>query len=869
MSETSEGAGVLIVEGVSLLDRAFNSVAVTSFATRAGEPVNAVHGFLTVLLDAIDARSPTRVVVVLPECDDAGAGQVTGLPAELNAQLPVIRNILTALGITIVEADAAAAGDVVASLTVRETGPGVRIRVLGADARLAQLVTDEINLLRSNGPGSALVELGPARIRERYGVTPERHADLVALCGDPALQLPSVPGVGAKTAARWLREFGDLDAILARVDDIAGRGGASLRAHLDTVRANRERSALTTVDLPAEHQRPPRASRGEIDEIFTDLGLPQLHSRILDGLPDTSGDDGQITELRDAAGWLTEHGYSRRVGVAAEFGPHGDLTAIAVAVHNTAGYLDLATATETDRASVAAWLANPDTRKALHDAKPAIRALRRHGWALHGVDADTALAAYLLAPGDGSCRLGDLAARYLPHRSAEAGAALENSLLGAHRPPAETLVAAARHVAELGDVLDAELARTGMLQLYRTVELALLPVLGDVEAIGVAVDRDKLQELRSDFTGTAARATTAAGELLGEPVNLGSAKQLQTTLFQTLEMPATRATRTGHSTDAAALKSLYDRTGHPFLRHVLDHREATKLRGVVDTLLKAIDSDGRIHTTLTQTVTATGRLSSINPNLQNIPVRSTAGRRIRESFTPATGFDTIMSADYSQIEMRIMAHLSGDPALIAAFESGEDLHRYVAAEAFAVAPADVTNEQRRRAKAISYGLAYGLTARGLAGQLGIGVNEARQHRAAYFHRFGGVRDYLQSVAEQARTTGYTETLLGRRRYLPDLSSANPTRADAAERAALNAPIQGSAADIIKLAMRDVAAALNRSDLRSRMILQIHDELLFEVAPGEHDQLARLLQTAMTTAITLSVPLDIDIRHGTTWAATAH
>jgi DNA polymerase-1 len=414
-----------------------------------------------------------------------------------------------------------------------------------------------------------------------------------------------------------------------------------------------------------------------------------------------------------------------------------------------------------------------------------------------------------------------------------------------------------------------ELARIDSLALLGQMELPVQRALAEMENAGIAVDIELLGRLQSQFSDQIRDAAEAAYAAIGEQINLGSPKQLQVVLFDKLEMPKTKRTKTGYTTDADALQSLLDKTGHPFLQHLLAHRDATRLKVTVDGLLNAVASDGRIHTTFNQTIAATGRLSSTEPNLQNIPIRTEAGRQIREAFVVGKGFTELMTADYSQIEMRIMAHLSGDAGLIEAFNTGEDLHTFVASRAFGVRSEEVTAELRRRVKAMSYGLAYGLSAYGLASQLKISTEEAKQQMDQYFDRFGGVRDYLHSVVEQARKDGYTSTVLGRRRYLPELDSSNRNVREAAERAALNAPIQGSAADIIKVAMINVDRAMKDAGLKSRILLQVHDELLFEVAEGERDALETLVREQMGSAYPLDVPLEVSVGYGPSWDAAAH
>jgi DNA polymerase I len=433
----------------------------------------------------------------------------------------------------------------------------------------------------------------------------------------------------------------------------------------------------------------------------------------------------------------------------------------------------------------------------------------------------------------------------------------------------QTAILRASAVMDLADALDEELARMECSSLLGDMELPVQRALAEMETAGIGVDLKQLGELQSEFADMIRDAAEAAYAVIGKQINLGSPKQLQVVLFDELEMPKTKRTKTGYTTDADALQSLYDKTGHPFLQHLLSHRDATRLKVTVDGLINSVASDGRIHTTFNQTIAATGRLSSTEPNLQNIPIRTEAGRRIRDAFVVGKGYDELMTADYSQIEMRIMAHLSKDEGLIEAFNTGEDLHSFVASRAFSVPIDEVTGELRRRVKAMSYGLAYGLSAYGLAAQLKISTEEAKVQMEQYFDRFGGVRDYLRDVVDQARKDGYTSTVFGRRRYLPELDSSNRNVREAAERAALNAPIQGSAADIIKVAMINVDKALKESGLKSRMLLQVHDELLFEVVEGERADVEKLVREQMGNAYPLDVPLEVSVGFGRSWDSAAH
>ncbi len=533
-------------------------------------------------------------------------------------------------------------------------------------------------------------------------------------------------------------------------------------------------------------------------------------------------------------------------------------------------YIDTTTLDPGDDAALSAWLADPGKPKVFHDAKGPELALAAHGWSLAGVVSDTALAAYLARPDQRSYDLADLTVRYLKRELKQEQDADDQGLLfDEGTDVAGPAMLHARAVLDLAEALDAELEERGGARLLAEVELPLVHLLARMEQTGIAVDGEYLEGLHGEFDAEVRLAANNAYDQIGKEINLGSPKQLQVVLFDELDMPKTKKTKTGYTTDADALQALYVKTEHPFLAHLLRHRDVIRLRQTIEGLLKTVAPDGRIHTTFNQMIAATGRLSSTEPNLQNIPIRTEEGRRIREGFVVGPGGESLMTADYSQIEMRIMAHLSEDELLIEAFRSGRDFHSITASRVFDTPADEVTVEQRAKIKAMNYGLAYGLSAFGLGQQLGIEPSEARGLMDEYFETFGGIRDYLQGVVVQARKDDYTETIMGRRRYLPDLNSDNRQRREMAERMALNAPIQGSAADLIKVAMLNTQAALDDAGLRSTMLLQVHDELVFEVAPGEAEALEAIVREQMAGAAQLTVPLDVSVGTGRSWHEAAH
>jgi len=740
---------------------------------------------------------------------------------------------------------------------------------------------------------SDMTRFTPDAVQEKYGLTPAQYPDFAALRGDPSDNLPGIPGVGEKTATKWINEFGSFDELVARVDSVPGKAGVALRENLANVIRNRQLTELVrTVPIDVEPVALERGQwdRDEIHKLFDELQFGvQVRERLFadvaaagdGGAEAEEGFDVSVTRLGtdEVASWLQAHACTGdRVGIAfrGTWGRGtGTITGLALATAaGPAAYIDPIALSPTDDTALASWLADPSVPKAAHDVKGPLLALRQHGWALAGVTSDTQLAGYLLRPDQRSFDLADLALRYLK-RELRTNAE-DNGQLGlfggedeADQAQAEAAALDAIAVKDLADAFGAELASGGATKLLTDLELPLTYVLADMEAVGIAVDAEALLDLQAELGGRVKDVEQQAHEVVGRPFNLGSPKQLQEILFDQFNLPKTKRIKTGYTTDADSLTDLYAKTDHPILALLLQHREVARLKTVVDGLLPLIDDHGRIHTTFNQTIAATGRLSSTDPNLQNIPVRTAEGRRIREAFTVGAGYESLMTADYSQIEMRIMAHLSHDAGLIEAFTTGEDLHTFVASRAFDLPPEEIDSELRRRVKAMSYGLAYGLSAFGLSKQLKISAAEAQGQMDAYFTRFGGVRDYLHSVVEQARQTGYTETIRGRRRYLANLNSDNRNLRDMAERAALNAPIQGSAADIIKIAMLGVHQGLAEAGLRSRLLLQVHDELVLEIAEGEGEQVEALVRQHMGSAEQLDVPLDVSVGLGRTWHEAAH
>ena len=886
---------LLLIDGHSVAYRAFYALPVENFSTTTGQPTNAVFGFTSMLINVLRDEEPTHVAVAFDVSRQTFRSELfadykanrSASPADFKGQVELVKEVLTALRIPSIEAPGYEADDVIATLTTRAEREGFDVLICTGDRDALQLVSDHVTVLYPRKGVSDLTRFTPESVQDKYGLSPAQYPDFAALRGDPSDNLPSIPSVGEKTATKWVAEYGSLDGLVDRVDEVKGKVGDALRAHLAQVISNRQLTELVR-DVPIDVMPGDLArqnwEREEVHQLFDSLEFRVLRDRLYATLTTEEPEAEQgfdvscsVLEPGQLSAWLAEHARGgRRTGVHISGfwgGGTGDVSGVALAAADEEGaWFDPAHLLPEEEQAFAAWLADPAEPKALHDAKGPSLAFAARGWELAGVTADTALGAYLAMPDQRSYDLADLALRYLKRElRAEGGRSGQLSFDGQDEAAeAEADVVRASAVRLLADAVDAELETKQATGLLRDLELPLAGVLSRMERIGIAVDTDHLGELEAHFAGAVKSAADEAYDAIGKEINLGSPKQLQVVLFDELGMPKTKRTKTGYTTDADALQSLYVQTGHPFLAAMLLHRDASRLKVTVDGLLKAVAADGRIHTTYNQILASTGRLSSTDPEPAEHPdphrgrpadPRGVRGRRRASS--------RLMTADYSQIEMRIMATLSEDAGLIEAFMGGEDLHTTVASRVFGVEPDGVTAEMRAKIKAMSYGLAYGLSAFGLSRQLGIGTDEAKALMDEYFLRFGGVRDYLRDIVGEARSSGFTETILGRRRYLPDLTSDNRQRRDMAERMALNAPIQGSAADIIKLAMLGVDRALRTEGLRSRVLLQVHDELVFEVAPGERPDLETLVRREMGSAYELAVPLDVSIGLGRTWQDAGH
>ena len=877
----------MLIDGHSMAFRAFYALPTEKFTTSTGQATNAIYGFLSMLATLLHDEQPTHVAVAFDvgrttfrtEMFPDYKAQRDETPPEFISQIPILKNLLTALGITTIEKPNYEADDIIATLATTAQPLGFETLIVTGDRDSLQLVNNTTTVLYPMKGVSVIHRFTPQAVQDKYGLTPEQYPDFAALRGDPSDNLPSIPKVGEKTATKWIVQHGNLTNLLNNADTIKGVVGTNLRERIDQVKLNRQLTEMVkNLDLthtPPELKLQPVNTK-TLTEDFNNLEFgTTLRTKILKArgvTVDTTATPPQTPTTVDTIGvakWLKQHPTeAMAVHITGRGTPAtGDAESFAIIDQNhhaiAGNFADL---NPKDDKALADYLQSTQP-KFLHDAKTTYHMLAGRGITLGGIAHDTALAAYLLNPGQRTYDLKTTYQRHL-HRTLEITETGQLSLLDITNT--NTLITAAAAILELAATLPTKLATINELELYLDLELPLTTILAEMEATGIAVDIPTLEEQLDTFTNLVIQEETAARTIAGDPnLLLTSPKQLQVVLFETLGLPKTKKIKTGYSTAAKEIETLAANHPHEFLNHLLAHREYQKMKTTLEGLIKAVGDDGRIHTTFQQTMTSTGRLSSTDPNLQNIPIRTPAGKKIRSAFTVGTNYETLLTADYSQIEMRVMAHLSNDPGLITAYNNGEDLHNYVGAKVFDVPPSGVTPELRRKVKALSYGLVYGLSAFGLSQQLNIPAGEAEQIMENYFQRCGGVNHYLDTVVTQARKDGYTATLFDRRRYLPELTSTNRATRENAERAALNAPIQGTAADIIKIAMLRIHHQLKKTNAKSRVLLQVHDELVVEIAPGELTTVKKLIEHEMDNAITLKVPLEVSTGHGPNWDAAAH
>ena len=875
MCRMSAEKKLLLIDGHSMAYRAFFALPAENFTTALGQHTNAIYGFATMIISLIKEEKPTHVAVAFDVSRKTFRSEIfpeykanrASTPDEFRSQMSYLHELIDSCGIKHFQLEGYEADDLIATISKKAEGQGFEILICTGDRDSFQLVNEKTTVLYPKRGVSELARMTPAAVIEKYGMTPEQYPDFAALRGDPSDNLPSIPGVGEKTAAKWIIEYGSLKDLLSQVDQVSGKVGQSLRDNIDNVIRNRELTQLLQ-DAPfvfdVLEMQWSGVSLAALEPLLEKLEFKSLKERFR-AIASTSSEDSAAKEKKtesaqdDLFGAPVKSSVITAKELSEKIEAHTGVISLAFQLSDESfderlvSYAVALTESDTylvDSGEMGEWATNPDVPKITYDGKSLSRI---NG--LAGVAFDIDLASYLINPGARATSISDVADKW--------GLPLDIS------SPANQLASQAAGQFGMMKNLEADLKSRNLLELLAKLELPVAELLAIMENRGVAVDVKELKRLLDLFEKEVAEETSSAHAAVGHEFNVASPKQLQVVLFEELGLPKTKKIKTGFTTDADALNWLFEKTAHPVLASLLRIREVKKLATTIDGLIAEIASDGRIHTHFAQTVAATGRLSSVGPNLQNIPVRTEDGRKIRATFIAGSGYDALLTADYSQIEMRIMAHLSHDANLIKAFESGEDLHASIAGEVFGVKPGDVDPEMRRQIKAMSYGLAYGLSSYGLAAQLDLTPPAAQELMDRYFERFGGIRDYLKTVVDEARKVGYTETVMGRRRYLPDLLSDNRQRREVAERMALNAPIQGSAADIIKLAMLNVQSALVKENLKSRLLLQVHDELILEIVASEESAVTELVKREMGSAFPLLAPLNVGIGVGKNWNIAAH
>ena len=888
---SSDQPTLLLIDGHSLAFRAFYALNPDNFKNQQGQHTNAVHGFISMLLNILEGEKPTHLCVAfdvsresfrteeLPEYK----GTRGETPEEFIGQTELLVEALTAMRITSVSRERFEADDLIASLAHLGEKAGMRVLVVSGDRDTFQLITEQTTILYPVKGVMNLARMDDAAVLEKYGVHAKQYPELAALVGETSDNLKGIPGVGPKTAAKWIQQFGSLDAILESAEEIPGKVGESLRENKELAVRNRRLNELVRsleFDFGMQDLALGSVDEDQVKEVFAKLSFRTLLTRVLK-LRGVNGTQHPVRSAR-VEDDSPEHEPMREAPRGPDLPtepPKPEISSISdieklvaegafLKLELAEGSLvGLGAATTTKRLD---WNGK-DVEGALKlvatggfgswDAKNSYRRFAEAGIELGELNNDALLAAYLIDPSSKDLDPDALVRRYA---GVDVVRADVDQLLSEPEPSLDAWCYAMIWAALAPRLEDEE-----SLPVYKEIELPVAGVLSRMEVHGIAVAKDVLQSQFDELSAEVDEIARQAYDIIGHEVNLASPKQLQAVLFEELGMEGTRSVKTGYSTNAEALATLYEQTEHPFLEKLLAHRDSSKLRQITETLIKAVAADGRIHTSYSQVGTSTGRLSSENPNLQNIPIKTDRGMRLRSAFIAGDGYETLLTADYSQIEMRIMAHLSEDEGLIEAFNKGEDLHNFVGARIYGVEPEAVTGAMRSKVKAMSYGLVYGLSEYGLARQLRISKSEAKQLMSDYFERFGGVKRYLDTVVQRAKSLGHTTTVYGRRRPFPDLQSKIFQVRENARRAALNAPIQGTAADIMKLAMIEVESGMLKDGLKSQLLLQVHDELVIAVAPGELEGVRKVALEKMTEVAKLSVPLDVHIGIGENWELAGH
>ncbi len=878
---------LLLIDGHSLAFRAFYALNPDSFKNQEGQHTNAVHGFISMMLSLIEGEKPTHICVAFDVSRESFRtqeypeykGTRGETPEEFIGQTELLVEALAAMRITSVSREGYEADDLIASLARQGEIAGMQVLIVSGDRDTFQLISDSTTVLYPVKGVMNLARMDDVAVLEKYGVSSRQYQDLAALVGETSDNLPGIVGVGPKTAAKWLQTYGDLDGVLANAGNIAGKVGENLRSMKDLAIRNRRLNNLVrdlSFDFTIEQLASTPVNEEQVRAVFAKLNFRTLLTRVIKlrgangaQIPVSTAaiESEEIVESSQKSKFADIEQPASKIATISEireFLAEGvflslqvaDKRLIGIGVANSKIRLDW-DGKDVDQAKQLL----SDGNYGVFDSKKIFHMLSDLDIASFEIKEDALLVCYLVDPTKKDYGLDQLL-------QSEVGLDVvrpEQDALFSEQPASIDAWCAA----VLYQHMKSQLNEKAFDSVYKAIELPSSRVLAKMENHGIAIDSVNLQSQFDALSQEVDQIAEDAYSIIGHEVNLASPKQLQTVLFEELGFTGTRSVKTGYSTNAEALADLLEQTGHPFLEKLLAHRDLSKTRQMAETLLQAIQPDGRIHTTYLQTGTSTGRLSSESPNLQNIPIKTEKGQKLRSAFVAGDGYETLLTADYSQIEMRIMAHLSADPGLIEAFNAGEDLHNYVGSRIYGVDPSKVDSAMRSKVKAMSYGLVYGLSEFGLARQLKISKAEAKQLMLDYFARFGGVKRYLDDVVQRAKVDGYTETVFGRRRPFAELNSKVFQVRENARRAALNAPIQGTAADIMKLAMIEADNRLVREGLKSRLLLQVHDELVFEVAPGELEGVKTLAIESMKNVAQLRVPVEVHVGIGPNWELAGH
>lgn len=867
---------IVLIDGNSVAYRAFFALPLLN--NDKGVHTNAIYGFTMMLMKILEEEQPTHMLVAF----DAGKttfrhqtfeeykGGRQKTPPELSEQFPYLREMLKAYKIPHYELDNYEADDIIGTLSLQAEQAGFEVKVFSGDKDLTQLSSKATTVCITRKGITDIEVYTPAHVQEKYGLTPEQIIDMKGLMGDKSDNIPGVPGVGEKTAIKLLKQFGTVEELLASIDEVSGKKlKEKLAEHKDQALMSKELATImrdVPVDFSLEELKYKEPDETQVYELFKDLGFNSLLNKLERPAAEAAAHQpvrySLATELDDQ---FFSGSSSFYLEMITDNYHHAEIAGFGLADDQGVSFIPAETALHSP--AFRAWAEDEQQKKSVFDAKRTIIGLRRHGIELRGVDFDVLLASYLINPSESP---EDFAAVAKLHGLGNIQADEAVYGKGAKRKLpeeevyAEHIASKAAALEELKEKCLKELKENEQLELFYDLELPLAHILADMESAGVQVDADRLKQMGEELKSQLAVIERTIHQLAGTEFNINSPKQLGTVLFEKLGLPPIKKTKTGYSTSADVLEKLA--SSHEIVEHILHYRQLGKLQSTyIEGLLKVVDdSSGKIHTRFNQALTQTGRLSSTEPNLQNIPIRLEEGRKIRQAFVPASSEAVIFAADYSQIELRVLAHIADDEKLMDAFRQDMDIHTKTAMDVFHVTKEEVDSNMRRQAKAVNFGIVYGISDYGLSQNLGITRKEAAQFIERYFASYPGVKEYMEAIVREAKEKGYVTTLLNRRRYLPEITSRNFNLRSFGERTAMNTPIQGSAADIIKKAMIDTAARLEKEKLQSKLLLQVHDELIFEVPNKEIEIMSKLVPEVMEHAVELKVPLKVDYSYGPTW-----